>query len=543
MRRLTILLFSTVLLLGCGTGVYHKQLVAVDSLIAADLDDSACHMMEDIDITDIKAESDIAYYNMLAYELVFRSGKIPENDSMIDHSISHYKETDNKRMLARSYYYKGRILAKRDSLKAAVEYLKDAEEMASDTDDNLLMCKILGSLASMSISGGESEYAIGTALRAVEFAERAGDKEHLLYFLNTLSVAYGRIGKDDSSVYYMEKYIPLIKYAPKKDQAVFWANLSGDYERIGTEKAKEYIFRSLDILPLSSTYRALALIYLAEGNGAAAEESWRKGLKICDNLHTRLNMLNDMREYKQSIGRTEEATELADSVFILQTQLRKKWNEAKVKDVQVQKDADAKREKANKDKQITIGAGCLIIVGLVIIIAIIIIAYRGYRKRTRRKIEEQQDKIKDKEKAVEGYAKKIVKLETKAEERKRTAESLRKSMKTLEERQRKEQEKLQQTIAGNMAKGHLLYEGIAAGGVLSQWDKEQRDLFIEYYKTIRPDLYIPQELTRNQTIYILLADMGKSEEETMRIMGMSEGALRTMKSRMNTSITPDSPQK
>lgn len=214
-----------------------------------------------------------------------------------------------------------------------------------------------------------------------------------------------------------------------------------------------------------------------------------------------------------------------------------------MKEVQAQKDANVKKDEADKDRQNIVLCSCLIIAVLVLVIAVSQRAYRIYRKRTRRKIEEQQDEIKDKEKAVEGYAKKIVKLETKAEERKRTAESLRKSMKTLEERQRKEQEKLQQTIAGNMAKGHLLYEGIATGGVLSQWDKEQRDLFIEYYKTIRPDLYIPQELTRNQTIYIVLADMGKSEEETMRIMGMSEGALRTMKSRMNTSITPDSPQK
>ena len=152
-------------------------------------------------------------------------------------------------------------------------------------------------------------------------------------------------------------------------------------------------------------------------------------------------------------------------------------------------------------------------------------------------ISSQQDKITDYEKEAAVAARRIEKLADKEQEYKRAADNLRRNMKNMEKRHDRNIEEAQQCMAERVAKGHELWKILYSGGKMVAWTKEERDLFIEYYKTIKPEFARQSSLSQSMLFYNMLLDMGKTEEDILAIMGLTLSALRTMKSRMKKENT------
>lgn len=563
MKTLIILLFSLAAILGCSGTSTYRELESVDSLMDSDDLDSISEAFKSVVITDVNAvdKDFMAYYNMLRYQLVFRFGKIPANDSLIDNSIDYYTQMKDNEKLARSYYYKGRILYKRGKVKDATYCLKKAEEYAKRIDNYLLISRIKYNLADFNIDGGETKKAIDYSMQAIKYAELSGDMEQLLNSLNALSCTYGRLEIDDSAKFYKNKYIPLIKYIPEKSRATFLANMACDYNDIGIDKAKQYVFQSLRIKEKASTYRVLADIYLAEKNYVEAEKSWKRGLEICGNdLHLEINLLNDMREYKHSIGESAEAALLSDKVIMLSDSLQRKWENDSIKAIQ-DWFASQQAQKASEEKADNIRFMSVVVVLLLAVVLFCVICYNVRKRRKARQIIaeqqermaeqeehitiqqtqlsekqeqiiEQQTQLSDYEKTVAATARKIEKLSAKEQERKRIADNLRRNMKYMEERHTHELDAVREQVSERLSAGHNLWQSVNDGGKILTWTKDDRDLFIEYYKTIKPGFDYHPGLSSTMIIYLILIDMGKSEDEVMTIMGLTVNSLRTMKSRI-----------
>lgn len=547
MKKLLTLLVFTVVVLGCGNNATRKNLETIDSLISEDLIDSAKAVISELSVDGVSDKSVLAYYNMLGYQIEFRQGNVPANDSMIDYSIEYYKGEDDHEKLARSYYYKGRTVYRRGRLKEGVVCLKEAEEYSKDIKDYVLKSRIHDILSAYNLDGGESRIALGHSRLAVCFAELSGDKERLLYSLTRLVVVYERLNMDDSARFYMDKCPPLIPYIPESDRAVFLANMADDHAIIGIEKAKEYAFQSLKIKELGSTYRILSDIYIAEGNMNEAELSLSRGLEICDDdLQLEINLLNDMSELKQLVGQADEAARLSKQVIEMSDSLQRKWDNDSIQEAQqtfiAEKDSQNSKRKISK---ISIAASVIVVVLLVVFCPAI---YYNVRKRRRARliidnqqelISSQEEQISVQQEAITGYEKaaaatacKMEKLKAKEQEHKHTADNLRRNMKNMEKRHERDMEEVHERMAGRMAEGHRLWKILDGGGKMVAWTKDERDLFAEYYKTVRPEFAGPSSLSPSMIFYQMLLDMGKSEEEIMVVMGISLNALRTMKSRM-----------
>lgn len=566
MKKLLTLLISFFIIWGCDSNSAYKELDYVDSLMDSDDLDSISVAFNSVVVTDVNANDKdfMAYYNMLRYQLAFRKKILPPDDSLIDACIAYYKEKDDKEKLARSYYYKGRILSRRGKIKDATYCLKEAEEYSKKIDNFLLISRIKNSLANLNIDGGETKNAEVYCKQAIKYAELSGDKEQLLYSLNGLSCVYNRLGIEDSSKKYGNKCIPLIKYISQKNQAVFLANIASDYKSIDIEKAKEYVSKSLRIEELASTYRVLANIYLAEKNYVEAEKSWKRGLELCGNdLHLEINLLNDIRKYKHSIGESAEAALLSDKVIVLSDSLQRKWTNDSIKAVQdwfaAQQAQKASKEKADRIR--------LVSVAIILLLAVVLFCATYYNVRKRRKakriiaeqeehmaeqeehitiqqnqiigqqeqLAEQQEQLSDYEKTVAASTRKIEKLSAKEQERKRIADNLRRNMKYMEERHRHDIDAVQHQMSERVAAGHRLWQSVNAGGKIVAWTKSEREMFVEYYKTVKPEIAGQPGLTPSMVIYLILIDMGKSEDEVMAIMGMTLNSIRTMKSRMKSN--------
>lgn len=547
MNKLLTLLIFIVVFWGCGNNAIRKNLEAIDSLISEDQIDSAKAVISELSVDGVSDKSVLAYYNMLGYQIEFRQGNVPANDSMIDYSIEYYKGEDNHEKLARSYYYKGRIVYERGRLKEGVVCMKEAEEYSKDIKDYVLKSRIESILANWNLYGGKSVLALEHGKQAVKYAELSDDKEGLLYSITSLMVIYESLNMDDSARYYKDKCPPLIPYIPEIDRAVFLANMADDHAIIGIEKAKEYAFQSLKIKELGSTYRILSDIYIAEGNMKEAERSLSRGLEICDDdLQLEINLLNDMSELKQLVGQTDEAARLSKQVIEMSDSLQRKWDNDSIQEAQqtfiAEKDSQNSKRKISK---ISIAASVIVVVLLVVFCPAI---YYNVRKRRRARliidnqqelISSQEEQISVQQEAITGYEKaavatacKMEKLKAKEQEHKHTADNLRRNMKNMEKRHERDMEEVHERMAGRMAEGHRLWKILDGGGKMVAWTKDERDLFAEYYKTVRPEFAGPSSLSPSMIFYQMLLDMGKSEEEIMVVMGMSLRALRTMKSRM-----------
>ena len=164
---------------------------------------------------------------------------------------------------------------------------------------------------------------------------------------------------------------------------------------------------------------------------------------------------------------------------------------------------------------VVVGIGVLLIIGL---------GYYSYRgMKTAKQLAETKVQLAD-------YTRKAEQLETSGEQN--TKELVRLNRKISE---------LQQRQAGILANGKRLYEELQSGTTTVRWGKADFTDFIEYYKL--KDLAFVNDLEtdydRLSPKYMFFAIMeheGRTDEEIMRIMGISESTMRSTRSRINSKI-------
>ena len=108
MRRLTILISIIALLASsCQTHRAHKSLAEVDSLVVAELYDSAYHLVTTkLESANFTPEEQ-AHYDLLKVQTSILANKpLESSDSILDGVISYYNQHVNHERLANAYYYK-----------------------------------------------------------------------------------------------------------------------------------------------------------------------------------------------------------------------------------------------------------------------------------------------------------------------------------------------------------------------------------------------------------------------------------------------------
>ena len=88
--------------------------------------------------------------------------------------------------------------------------------------------------------------------------------------------------------------------------------------------------------------------------------------------------------------------------------------------------------------------------------------------------------------------------------------------------------------------GAAKHAQLLAGGKATQWSKNDMVLFVEYYSLIHPDFAVMMHdryasLSPTLSTIVILTDMGFDSQQIKETLGMSDGALRTARSRINSS--------
>ena len=117
---------------------------------------------------------------------------------------------------------------------------------------------------------GNYKLELRYAQKALKIVSRVNNKKWTYDALYKMALAYSLLGQKDSSLYYLNKMEPFLKYVPKYNLANTLTSIAYLYKHTNPEKAKFFLEKSLSETKSSYTIEHLADIYIKEGKIDAA---------------------------------------------------------------------------------------------------------------------------------------------------------------------------------------------------------------------------------------------------------------------------------
>lgn len=522
-----ILLSVLAMVVGCSHGTHQHQLLLVDSLMSNFLTDSAYHTFKQIDPNEIGNQAEQMYYNVLKCEL--RQQAVPHDslpfdlpvDSVLNRCIAYYKHANDPRNLVRAYLYKGKLLLESRRLyQDASTFLKLAEEKLPHAHDLRLSYQTYEALATLNYFSGNKDLAMAYSYKTLACAEQSGNHHQMTYACNHLVVLYLEQHKQDSINKYSNQSLSLLSQMPPKDRSFALANLGSIYLGSNELDSAETFFEKAKA-ELSQPFIDLRLAEISylRGDYVKADTLWAKSLRTTD-LRDRVQIYESMVGMKYDGGDYHGTADAAIRLLELKDSLVQQMQTAEVQEIQLKYDKEVERRKLDRFMMWAL-------VGALVLLAFIAAGVIYHiRKANRAKEKMMRDQV-----LLNDYQRQIEELERSGEDTSKDIQALRKKMDALQAQQTEK-----------LSEGRELYQRIVAGESAVAWSKEQLQKFTEFYKVVNLPfmLQMEQDYTRlspGNRFFLILQDMGMSDEQMTHILGVSDGALRTTRSRLRQKRT------
>ena len=538
-----MLFLYAILLSACNGIQVSERLSLIDSLVVKEQYDSACVVLRDLDNTATMTEEEQAHYYLLATQLGYLTNQPLPSDSLLDQAITYYNKVGNNQKLANYYYYKSARSRLQQDYPQAIWYGKEAERLAKYTDDERIQFKIAENLSFLNGLCENNHLQIQYAKKALAIAQEVQNRNWMAYAYSNLGFAFYNIGQQDSAYFYIKKSESLVHYVYDSDKAAFLTNIGLLYKMANPQKAKEFFDQALTYSENSGTIEHLADIYYAEGNKEEAYRLWKKALSAggrCD----KANLIHSILSYDLERGRLDEASKYVDEVIAIKDSMLYLLRNDTIKDLQLRFDHEVAMHEADRKLINT----QWILIGLVILLGVM--AFYIYIRRKKEEALQREHQmqlyaytteicqlkanrdnalaqIQEMKSREEEYGQKMTELEDEA----KTAELAIKNL-------NKDIRKLLDDEAPKLKQGRMLYEHIMGGGTTSRWSSKEEGLFNNYYAAINYQSYSrlkkverASKLSAHNLFYLILKEMGKTDEEVRHILGLSAEGLRSLRSR------------
>ena len=542
MRNIIYLLATLLMLTACGGTRVSEKLDQIDSLIARDQIDSAGVILNDLKGVGMTPEEK-AHYGLLATQLSYITNHPLSSDSLLDLTIAFYNNVNNQHKLAHAFVYKSyRSRINRD-YPQAILFCKEAERLALNTNDDRLKYKIAENLAYLNGLCDNYQLQLYYAKSALGLALRVQNGNWIVYSYNIISIAYSSLGQQDSAYVYVERSIPYIKHVADTDKAAFLMNIGVLYKGNDNEKSRKFFEESLTYGELPETFEHLADVYYAEGKNEEAYKLWKKALAT-DGIYEKGNLIYSILSYDLERGKLDEASANLDKVISIKDSIINVLRNDTIKDLQLRFDHEVAMHEA--DKKLLSTQRLFMGSAIILVLMSFYIFYRKKKEEARQR--EYQDQlyaytteieqltfnrdhalahIKELESNKDENLQKISQLEAEAKEAETTINKLNLSIK-----------KLLNEEAPKLKEGKMLYDQIMEGKTALYWSHKEEEYFNKYYAATHYQSFNrlrkvkrATKLSAHNLFYLILKDMGKSDDEVRRIMTLSPEGLRSIRNR------------
>ena len=545
MKKMIYLFAILLMLTACNGTRVTEKLNEVDSLISRERYDSACIIHHSLNEADMSPE-DKAHYYLLATQLGYVTNHPLSSDSLLDMALTYYKKVRNSQKLADVYFYKSLRAEKIDNnYPQAILYGKEAERMAMNTDDVRLQFKIAESLAFLNGFCGNNLLELQFSKKALALAQRVQNKNWIAYSYNRISFAFANLNQLDSASYYIEKTIPYIDYVYDPDKAVFLMNMGLLYKDNDPQKAKDLLGKALQYDELPLTLEHLADVYYAEGNKEKAYSLWKKALTKNGGVgYVKANLIHSIISYDLEHGNIDNVSKNVDEIINIKDSILNKLKNDTIKDLQLRFDHEVAMHEA--DKKLLSTQRLLLGSAIVLVLMAFYLFYRKKKEEARQR--EHRDQlyaytteieqmtanrdqalahISELESNKEANLQKINQLEEEARNAETAIKKLNLSI-----------QKLLNDAAPKLKEGKRLYDQIMEGQTTLEWTNKEEEYFNKYYAATHYQSYNrlrkmkrASKLSTHNMFYLILKEMGKSDEEVKHIMVLSPEGLRSIRSR------------
>ena len=514
MKKLLYFIAPIILASACGSQGVTERLNEIDTLIDKEQIDSACVILHELDNVSMTAEDQARYY-LLYIQLGFLT-QHPDSTNLLDSLvIPYYLQKNDQKNLANAYYYKGYDLVSKGNYAKATYYYKKAEEQAMGVDDDKLLYKVYESLSAINNLTGNYKLELDYAKKALIIIQRVNNNKWTYYALYNMALAFSRNKQKDSSLYYINKMEPFLKYVPKYDLANTFTSIAYLYKHTNPEKAKYYLEKSLSEAESSYALAHLSDIYVNEGKIDEAYLLWKKALTINDDNPKDI-ILHNLLEYDMEHGRTDSVCQYVNKIIVIKDSIINSLRNDTIKDLQLRFDHEVamhKQETITNNWQ-----KWLLFTILLVTLLVALIIIKRYRDKNR--MQEAQMQIID-------LMNQIRTLEAAGE---KDSEAVRLLNEQVSEAMNQDAASLQQ--------GKQLYDHVMNGGTVSTWRKKEFELFIDYYTAIDYKTVSnlkktkrKEKLTIHNLFFLLLKEMGYEKKEIARILGIGETSVNTLNTR------------
>jgi len=347
----------------------------------------------------------------------------------------------------------------------------------------------------------------------------AGDKNWLAYAYSMVATTYHGLGQMKKSEEFLNKSLEYLNSVPRKEQAQFYVSLGSAIIDSDPAKARVYFSKAIKANKDASAYSGLAILEYQDGHLDASEEYLRKALDT-DDKSIRMFVYSNMLSMYSSKCDYKKALECSMNINKLQAERYKEQKDESLTLVQKQFTSEIEHQRFKQ----RLSEGFFFV--LIFILLVIAIYIYLHFKNERWKKNSLENLV-----MLNVYKEKLNKLKEKGSQSETPV---------LEEK--KIQEKIN-TIQKRQSKilynGQILYQDILDGKNTLTWNKRDYENFMEYYKVV--DLpFVTQlqteydHLSPRYQFFLVMKNMGKSEEEIQDIMVISSGTIRTIKSRVKT---------
>lgn len=533
------------MLSACGGTRVSEKLDQIDSLIAMEQIDSACMLLKEVAGASMIKE-DQAHYGLLATQLGYITNQPLPSDSLLDLALNYYNKVGNIHKLADTYYYKSARSRINQDYPQAILYCKEAERLADQSKDVRLQFKIAENLAYLNGLCENDLLQLQYAQKSLALAQKVQNKNWIAYSYNKICFAFYNLGQQDSSYFYIEKSKPYIEYVYDPDKAAFLMNIGLLYKEKDKEKAKAYFEESLNYGELPDAIEHLADVYFAEGKKEEAYQLWKKALTT-EGRYEKDNIIRSILVYDLQHGNLDEASKKVSEVIAIKDSIINVLRNDTIKDLQLRFDHEVAMHEADK-KLISVQR---LLMGSAIILMLMAFYIYFQKKREEARQREYQDQlyaytteidqltankdkalahIKELESNKDKNLQKISQLEAEAKEAEKAIKKLNQSIK-----------KLLNEEAPKLKEGKMLYDQIMEGKTALYWSHKEEEYFNKYYAATHYQSYNrlrkvkrATKLSAHNLFYLILKDMGKSDDEVRRIMALSPEGLRSIRNRTKT---------
>lgn len=311
------------------------------------------------------------------------------------------------------------------------------------------------------------------------------------------------------------------------------------YKHTDPQKAKSYLERSLSEMESSNALEHLADIYYDEGNLDKAYEIWKRALLIDDNNPKDVTIHN-LLEYDLEHGKTDEVFKRVNEIIAIKDSIIDNLKNDTIRNLQLNFDHEVEMNAAHE--RLIRWQRAL---GIIAFLALCLIGYILWRKHKAR-LQRLENELLTKD-----YIRKMLDLELRATKTETQLAALQsENDENRQEIQRLETEKAEleeeaKRLLGKetqiIRRGMLLYDQLLKSERVQTWTNSDYEAIASFFEASHPDAMkeILKKYGRPTTrsmLYLILVDMGKSNDEICRIMSLNGSSLRSLKHRLRKNM-------